>query len=153
MAQYQLLLLALCGAIATLATAAGIEAYEHGQRRAAADRMTQTALNIAIAVQRHAKAPSPLRSDAPESEALTADFSDLSKYEAAGGAEGATYTRQDARYSLDGPEALPDGYTASACPEGERVHAVHAYHEAHDVSVCVAIAGPAGEDLTAGQTQ
>jgi hypothetical protein len=44
-------------------TVAGIDAFNQGQRQSAIDRMTQTALDIAVDVQEYAKRPDLFRRD------------------------------------------------------------------------------------------
>ena len=58
MGQQQLLLLVLATVIVGLATVAGIQAFDQGQKRANQDALTSTAVKIASDIQAKAKEPS-----------------------------------------------------------------------------------------------
>lgn len=155
MGQQQLLLLVLSTVIVALATLAGVEAFTQSQRQSAIDQMSQKALEIALDVQEYAKRPALFRpgnqTAGEDDEALVMGFSELPHYETeTDGQGGDDYRDQWATYSLNGHSSLPEGYNEEACPAADPVNTVNAYSEAHDVSVCVSITGPAADDLEAG---
>jgi hypothetical protein len=153
--QQQLLLLTLGTIIVGFATLVGIEAYDRLQHQAAAEQMTQKALEIAIDVQTYAKRPAHMRlsnsTAEDDDDELVVGFSELLKYDTEDdGTGGDDYFTEWAQYSLDGSNSLPEGYNEDACPDNDPVNTVNAYSEQHDVSVCVGIAGPSKDDLEAG---
>ena len=151
MGQQQLLLLVLSTVIVGLATVAGIEAFEHGQRRSAINYMTQTSIEIASDVQEYAARPDFMRpKNTTGNNELVIDFGELLQYETNDASGDGDYVDEVATYSLNGHSTLPEGYNEDACPDNSPVNTVEAYSSEHDVSVCVSITGPSADDLKTG---
>jgi hypothetical protein len=149
--QQQLFLLVLTAIIVGLATVTGLNAYQESRKQSAIDHMTQKAIEIAVDVQVYARRPSMYRSENTTGDQdLVVDFGELSKYETNGASGNGDHVDAYATYSLNGHSTLPDGYNPEACPNDSPINTVEAYSRAHDVSVCVGIAGPSKDDLEAG---